>query len=275
MKKTKSGVLKSSGNYGTLRSIPPRGSRFFASVAREAKAFDVFFQYAAVHHDGKACAAGALPGGDCMDHALLHPDSASADRYGRFNNFGYKFRAAENVDDIHWNRNVFQSRVTLFTQNFLLIGIHRNDAIAGSVQIIGNAIAWTMAGDSRGLRRRWFGWFSEFALWDHRRQAPREVHRLPKYFPWNASIPFECVSVVGVTGEAHAQARTIRSVSYFDIEAIKLPSGISFNSSRINIRTNAKSPKNSANARDMIHESYKKEIVKLLRGFLAAECAQV
>ena len=109
-------------------------------VAREAEALDVLFQDTAVHYDKEARAACAF-GGDGMDYAFLHPDGASADADGRLYNFGDKFGAAENVNNVHGIGNVLQARITLFAEDFGLAGIYRNDAIAGGLQVLRDTVA--------------------------------------------------------------------------------------------------------------------------------------
>ena len=74
----------------------------------------MFFQDAGVHLDEEAGAAGAL-GGIVVDYAFLHPDGSGVDANGGVHDIGDEFRAAENVNDVHFFGNVFQAGVGFLT----------------------------------------------------------------------------------------------------------------------------------------------------------------
>ncbi len=70
-----------------------------------------------------------------MSDSLLHPERFGVDSdcgigYGR-NVLG----AAEYVDDVDRNRNVFQASIRFVAEHFGFVGIHRNDLIADRLEI--------------------------------------------------------------------------------------------------------------------------------------------
>src|ERR1035437_6235437 len=118
-------------------ACPPWDRRFRLSAQRSQPA--VIFQNTAVHHHGEAGFHGA-PRGVFVDHAFLHPDHLRALANRRFHDLRHEFRAAENIHDIDGFGDGIQIRVTGFTQHLLLQRIHRNDAVAGALHVLGHAI---------------------------------------------------------------------------------------------------------------------------------------
>src|ERR1700730_5152593 len=79
-----------------------------------------------------------------MNDTFLHPDGARADTNRGLDNFRHKFGAAKDVDDVHALGNVLQASIRFLTKHLGLGGIDRNDAVAGGLQILRNAVARTM-----------------------------------------------------------------------------------------------------------------------------------
>src|SRR5712692_1754554 len=107
----------------------------------QAEALDVLLQDARVHHHGES-RAPRLFGGLVVDDALLHPHGLRADANRALHHSGHVFRAAEDVHDVHLVGNIFQARVAFLAEDFALVWIHRNDAVARGLQIFRYAVAW-------------------------------------------------------------------------------------------------------------------------------------
>jgi hypothetical protein len=75
--------------------------------------------------------------------SLLHPDYFCADYDGTVDDGGDVFGAAKNVDDfdvVRW-RDVFETRVGFFAEDFCFVGIYGDDAEAGGLHVLGDAEA--------------------------------------------------------------------------------------------------------------------------------------
>lgn len=75
--------------------------------------------------------------------SLLHPDYCCADFDGAVDYWRDVFGAAEDVDDfdvVRW-RDVFETRVGFFAEDFCFVGIYGNDAVAGGLHVLGDAEA--------------------------------------------------------------------------------------------------------------------------------------
>src|ERR1019366_8656027 len=64
---------------------------------------------------------------------------------GGFHNLRHELRAPENVHDVDWLRNRFHIGVTLFAQDFGLMGVDRDDPIPGPLHVFRYAITGTVA----------------------------------------------------------------------------------------------------------------------------------
>ena len=111
---------------------------------RGSEPLDVLLQNAAIHHHEQPRAPGAFGRGFVMHHAFLHPHRVRSDANRRFDDFRHKFRAPENVDDVHLLRNVFQTRVSTSRPALPFRRIHRNDAVSGRLHVFRDAKAGPM-----------------------------------------------------------------------------------------------------------------------------------
>ena len=75
-----------------------------------------FFCNAKVHDDKKSGAAGAFGRRFVLD-TFLHPNCAGADLNCALDDFGDKFRAAKNVNDVDLFGDVFEAGVAFFTED--------------------------------------------------------------------------------------------------------------------------------------------------------------
>ena len=89
-------------------------------------------------HDHETSRSPRALGGLFVLHTFLHPHRARPDAYGGIDDFGNQFRAAKDIHDVDFFRNVFKARVAFLTEHFSFIGIDRNDAIAGRLKILRN-----------------------------------------------------------------------------------------------------------------------------------------
>jgi hypothetical protein len=53
--------------------------------------------------------------------------------YGRF---------SEDIDHIHFERDLCKRAVDLLSENLIILGIDRNDLVAGLFQVFGDTVAW-------------------------------------------------------------------------------------------------------------------------------------
>ena len=74
--------------------------------------------------------------------------------------------ATKDVDDFDFLRHVFQFRVAFLAQHFPFVRIHRNDAVAGALQIFSDTIARPRRVRTTNRRPRSSCIFSEFRRWD-------------------------------------------------------------------------------------------------------------
>jgi hypothetical protein len=105
-------------------------------------AFLVLDEEAGIFDDSEAGGASLFGGGGVCD-ALLKPENLGADGDGGIGDGRDVFRAAEDVDDVHWLGDVFEARVGLDAKHFGLVGIHGDDSVAGGLEVGGNSVGRT------------------------------------------------------------------------------------------------------------------------------------
>ena len=110
----------------------------------QPKALDVFLQNTGVHYYEQARAASAFRGLR-VDHTFLHPYAARADANRGFDDLWNELRAAEHVHDIDVLGNILQARIGFFAQDFRLLRVYGNDAVARRLQVFSNAVARPVA----------------------------------------------------------------------------------------------------------------------------------
>src|ERR1035437_1937279 len=103
----------------------------------------------AVHHhyqSGGFRAAGSL----FVHHALLHPDDLGAFADGGFDDLRNKLGAPEDIHDIDLLGDGVEIRVTLLAQDFHLVWVHGDDAVARISHVLRHAItgAEPLAGET-------------------------------------------------------------------------------------------------------------------------------
>ena len=76
-----------------------------------------------------------------MDHAFLHPDHLGAFANGGLDDLGDKFGAAENIHDVDASGDCVQVGIAGLAQNPGLLGVNRNDAVAGALQVFRDPMA--------------------------------------------------------------------------------------------------------------------------------------
>src|ERR1035441_7468688 len=101
--------------------------------------FRSIFQNAAVHHHLEPRFHGP-PRRLFVDYAFLHPDYLRTLANRRFHDLRDEFRTPENVHDIDGFGDGFQIGITGLTQHLPLPRVHRNDAVAGALHVLGNTI---------------------------------------------------------------------------------------------------------------------------------------
>ncbi len=107
-----------------------------------AESLAVLFEDAVIHDHEKTGAARLLRGFFIYD-ALLHPNSLRADSDRAFDDFEDEFGAPKDVHDVYLDRNLFERGEGFFVEDFSLIWIDRNDAIARGLKILRHAEAGT------------------------------------------------------------------------------------------------------------------------------------
>src|SRR5581483_733413 len=75
-----------------------------------------------------------------VDDALLHPHSFGADGDGRFDDGWNELGAAEDVDDVHFVRDLFEGFVSLLPQRLFDLRVDGDDAIAGVLHVFRHAV---------------------------------------------------------------------------------------------------------------------------------------
>jgi len=100
----------------------------------------VFDEDAGVFDYEEACSAG-FRGSVLIFDSLLHPDYFCADGNGAVDNRRDVFGAAKDVDnfDVVGFRNVFETRIGFFAEDFGFVGIYRDDAIADGLYVLSDA----------------------------------------------------------------------------------------------------------------------------------------
>jgi hypothetical protein len=104
----------------------------------------VFDQDAGVFDYEEACGVG-FDGGALVLNSLLHPDDFCADGDGTVYDRRNVFGAAKDVDnfDVVRFRDVFETRVTFFAEDFGFVGIYGDDAVAGGLHVLSDTETWT------------------------------------------------------------------------------------------------------------------------------------
>jgi hypothetical protein len=102
----------------------------------------VFDDEAGVFDHGEARGAGFFGGGGVL-YSELEPEGFGFDGDGRVGDGRHIFGAAEDVDDVYGFRDVFETGVRFFAEYFGFVGIDRDDAVAGGLEIRGDFIAGT------------------------------------------------------------------------------------------------------------------------------------
>jgi hypothetical protein len=75
-----------------------------------------FLGDAVVHHNEESGVTGEGCGGFVND-TLLHPDCASTDLDGCFDDIGNEFGPTKNIHNVDFFRDVFETGVTFFTED--------------------------------------------------------------------------------------------------------------------------------------------------------------
>lgn len=75
-----------------------------------------------------------------MRNSLLEPERFGVNGDGGIGDGGNIFGAAEDVNDINGDRNIFEASVRFFAENFGLIWIHGDDFVADGLEIGGNFV---------------------------------------------------------------------------------------------------------------------------------------
>jgi hypothetical protein len=94
----------------------------------------VFDKEAGVLNHEEAGGVG-FRGGFGVGNSLLEPESFSVDGDGRVGYGRDVFRAAEDVDDVDGEWNVFEAGIGFFAENFGFVGIDGNDLVADGLQV--------------------------------------------------------------------------------------------------------------------------------------------
>ena len=97
-------------------------------------------------HDHDQARGPRFLGGLGVFDTLLHPDDFSADGDGTGYDGWDVFTAAEDVDDFNVcggdsGGGGFQGGLGFFAQDFGFVGIYRDDAVAGGLNIFGDVVA--------------------------------------------------------------------------------------------------------------------------------------
>ena len=92
----------------------------------------MFDEDAGIFDYEEACGAG-FGGGVLVLDSLLHPDNFCADGDGAIDDGRNVFGAAKDVDnfDVVGFRDVFETQIGFFAEDFGFVGIYGDDAIAG------------------------------------------------------------------------------------------------------------------------------------------------
>lgn len=89
---------------------------------------------AGVFNDGEASGASLFGGRGVFD-AELEPEDFRANGDGGIGDGRNVLRAAKNVNDIDGLGDVFKAGIAFFAEHFGFVGIDRNDAVAGALEI--------------------------------------------------------------------------------------------------------------------------------------------
>ena len=124
----------------------------------------VFEEHAGVLDDEEA--GGVRFGcGGFVGNSLLEPEGFRVDSDGGIGHARNVLGAAEDVDDIYGERNVFEAGVGFFAQDFGLVGIDGDDLIAGGLEVGSNAVGGTETTGREADDGDGFGVTEEIANW--------------------------------------------------------------------------------------------------------------
>ena len=100
----------------------------------------MFDEDAGIFDYEEACGAG-FGGGVLVLDSLLHPDNFCADGDGAIDDGRNVFGAAKDVDnfDVVGFRDVFETQIGFFAEDFGFVGIYGDDAIAGGLYVLCDA----------------------------------------------------------------------------------------------------------------------------------------
>ena len=99
----------------------------------------MFDEEAGVFDDEEAGGTGFFGGGGVGD-SLLEPEDSGADSDGGIGDGRDFIGAAEDVDDVNRIGDVFEAGIGFFAQDFGFVGIDRDDAVAGGLEIGGDFV---------------------------------------------------------------------------------------------------------------------------------------
>ena len=99
--------------------------------------------HAVVHHDIQPRRASPRRGG-LVDDAVLEPDGGRPDGDGVVHDRAYELRSPKDLDHVDGLRDVTQARIGALAEDFLHIGIDRDDAIARPLQVARDTVAGTV-----------------------------------------------------------------------------------------------------------------------------------
>ena len=103
----------------------------------EARVLDL---YTSIHDDRKAAVlrdTSAL----FVDYRELAPEAPGTDRNSLRRDRGQRRRCTEYIDDVHGNGDITQAGIASLSEDLGLARIHRNNAVAMSLQVETNEVA--------------------------------------------------------------------------------------------------------------------------------------
>src|ERR1017187_1185524 len=128
------GIGSADGKVASFKEAP-RVARVYLKVpggSSESRA--VFFEDAEIHHHKDARLASLLRS-LLVNHIFLHPDRRDFESNRFVDNFLHKFRTAENIHDVDFDRHVEQRCVRLLAQALIDLRVYREDSISVALHI--------------------------------------------------------------------------------------------------------------------------------------------